>query len=1290
MGVKGLWPILHDCARPTPLPSLNRKRLAVDASIWIYQFLKAVRDKEGNALRNSHIVGFFRRICKLLYFGIKPVFVFDGVAPALKKQTIQKRKQRREGRRDDATRTAARLLAVHMQRRGEEEVANRKKAKAREKEGLQPFVEDEEALKEGEEIIYADEMGMSAQQRSQTRKFRKTDAYHLPELDGGIEEMRRPDDARFSGLGEMEGLEEYARQNYNGEELKHFDFDSIDWNGDLFKSLPTVEQYSLRNAARLKSRQRTGISKEELDEMYPDRMDFSKRQVERAIDRNSHTQALMKMAGMDIADMDQFTPQRIAGSTNREYTLVKTEYGYGLGGAIIDKSAGDRNKPIDVDDLHRKVDTYQKSESEDEFEDVPVVGLNRLPRHWKSGAPAPILGQLDARNQSEPADTLFVDGADADNEHNNLLDEENDELSRAIALSLDNGLAEEDLSEMEHVNRAIALSLENNHMNESDADEDDDFEDVPLPEYEQVAVQAIKPFASSSKSQVAHIINNRANAAVPIRKIVAIDEESDSDDMDLQASLARARRRKAPQARPPQPKPIMQNKSKAFNESPTSEKMDFKSSIFGSNAEANPATEHVDTGDVETDDQEAGGFEKESLPESKPLPPWLAGSTDIRFDVNEQQKRGQQIDAEDKERADQEERTLQMNNAPIEIESSDGEDDDVEIVDPPTVSDNYDTVGHLRMFVEETGAARSVIESNISDSKQVTPEKTARAASFISAQIGDDEEEAVDWSESDHGAAIAKPNTASNTTPSAISISPQLELDEVTIDKPQPLGMPSRQVNDVDVEDEEMGAAPRPEAPAEYALPIADEFENVAEDHDSDSFDEFSDPDDEALLAQLAVEAETHEQFANSLNSKTLGERQADYEQELKALRNQQKKDRRDADEVTSVMSQECQQLLKFFGLPYIIAPGEAEAQCAELVHLELVDGVVTDDCDIFLFGGTRVYKNLFNSNKDVECYLQSDIEKELSLGRDQLIALAQLLGSDYAEGLHGVGSVTAIELISEFSTPNTGLQEFKDWWTSVQNLHPPPLSEEPSTFRKKFRRAQAAKLFLPAGFPSSAVNEAYLKPLVDKTKEDFVWGVPDLDGLRDFLMKQIGWTQERVDDVLVPVIKDMNQRELEGTQSNITRYFQGTVGAGAKTAAQEAREGGSKRMKDAVNKLKGKKKASLTLEERGTFADIGKKWAMKNPAGKEDKPKKVSKVAKKKRPAALAEEDEEGIGGDGAVENSAGQHTGTDNDAEAEADDESGSHNEDDYREPSVAAGKRKQKPKIPARQPKRKKVKT
>lgn len=57
------------------------------------------------------------------------------------------------------------------------------------------------------------------------------------------------------------------------------------------------------------------------------------------------------------------------------------------------------------------------------------------------------------------------------------------------------------------------------------------------------------------------------------------------------------------------------------------------------------------------------------------------------------------------------------------------------------------------------------------------------------------------------------------------------------------------------------------------------------------------------------------------------------------------------------------------FGIPYVIAPMEAEAQCAFLDAEKLVDGIVTDDVDVFLFGGRNVYKNIFDDRKYVETY---------------------------------------------------------------------------------------------------------------------------------------------------------------------------------------------------------------------------------------------------------------------------------------------------------------------------------
>ncbi len=123
----------------------------------------------------------------------------------------------------------------------------------------------------------------------------------------------------------------------------------------------------------------------------------------------------------------------------------------------------------------------------------------------------------------------------------------------------------------------------------------------------------------------------------------------------------------------------------------------------------------------------------------------------------------------------------------------------------------------------------------------------------------------------------------------------------------------------------------------------------------------------------------------------------------------------RDAETLTEEMKSEVIALIQAFDLPYVIAPFEAEAQCAVLESLGLVDGVVTEDSDAFLFGAQVVYRNIFNDRKFVEAYMANDIKQEVGLSRKELITLAFLLGSDYTEGVHGVGIVNAMEIIQAF-----------------------------------------------------------------------------------------------------------------------------------------------------------------------------------------------------------------------------------------------------------------------------------
>ncbi|KAK6590481.1 flap endonuclease 1 [Cryptosporidium xiaoi] len=107
MGIKGLNKLIADNAPKSiqfkAINSLVGKKIAVDASMWIYQFLAAIREGSqwGNLTNSSgestsHINGMLSRTIRLLEAGIKPVFVFDGVPPDLKCQELAKRNERRE------------------------------------------------------------------------------------------------------------------------------------------------------------------------------------------------------------------------------------------------------------------------------------------------------------------------------------------------------------------------------------------------------------------------------------------------------------------------------------------------------------------------------------------------------------------------------------------------------------------------------------------------------------------------------------------------------------------------------------------------------------------------------------------------------------------------------------------------------------------------------------------------------------------------------------------------------------------------------------------------------------------------------------------------------------------------------------------------------------------------------------------------------------------------------------------------------------------------------------------
>ena len=192
--------------------------------------------------------------------------------------------------------------------------------------------------------------------------------------------------------------------------------------------------------------------------------------------------------------------------------------------------------------------------------------------------------------------------------------------------------------------------------------------------------------------------------------------------------------------------------------------------------------------------------------------------------------------------------------------------------------------------------------------------------------------------------------------------------------------------------------------------------------------------DDEATTARedMVAEEDDYARFMAQIKNRDLNEVRTEIDDEIRVLNAQNKVAMRDSDEITQSMIAQIQTLLRHFGIPYITAPMEAEAQCAKLAELGLVDGIITDDSDVFLFGGKQCFKNIFNDAKYAECFLLTDIDRELSLNRERLISLAYLLGSDYTIGLPGVGPVVALELLANFPGEK-GILDFRAWWTKVQ-----------------------------------------------------------------------------------------------------------------------------------------------------------------------------------------------------------------------------------------------------------------
>ncbi len=201
--------------------------------------------------------------------------------------------------------------------------------------------------------------------------------------------------------------------------------------------------------------------------------------------------------------------------------------------------------------------------------------------------------------------------------------------------------------------------------------------------------------------------------------------------------------------------------------------------------------------------------------------------------------------------------------------------------------------------------------------------------------------------------------------------------------------------------------------------------------------------------------------------------------------------------------------LLKHMGIPFVSAPCEAEAQCAELVKGGKVFAAGTEDMDALTFGTTVLLRHLtFSEARKMpikEFHLKSVLEG-FELSQDQFVDLCILLGCDYVDKIKGIGPKKAIELVKKHKNIETILDNID------KSKYPPP---------ENWLYTEARRLFTaPDVTPASEV--------------DIKWEKPDEEALVAYMCGEKGFAEERIRNG----IRKLDKARGGATQGRLDSFF--------------------------------------------------------------------------------------------------------------------------------------------------------
>lgn len=191
--------------------------------------------------------------------------------------------------------------------------------------------------------------------------------------------------------------------------------------------------------------------------------------------------------------------------------------------------------------------------------------------------------------------------------------------------------------------------------------------------------------------------------------------------------------------------------------------------------------------------------------------------------------------------------------------------------------------------------------------------------------------------------------------------------------------------------------------------------------------------------------------------------------------------------------------LLELMGIPYVQANSEGEAQASYMVEKGDSWCVASQDYDCLLFGAPRMLKNIAvrGPRSRLEIIYLNEVLEENNLTREQLIDVAILVGTDFNEGIKGVGAKKGRNLIKKHGDVYGALKHLKT-----------ELDVDPQEVRD---------IFLDHDF----IDDYSVK-----------WNKPDKEGAIDFLCEKHDFSVDRVVGALDKL------KKLNPAQKSLEQWF--------------------------------------------------------------------------------------------------------------------------------------------------------